>query len=159
MRTVNPGRAHIEDFARKAPDAAPIVMLNLLKFRDFAEYEEIATARVTGRKAYERYSRAVVPLLWEVGGQILWMGKARAGVIILDDESWDEVVLVHYPSRGAFVRMITSDAYQAIMRHRTAALADSRLIETRAVRLPRIVLAAARGATRAKALFRATIPR
>jgi uncharacterized protein (DUF1330 family) len=158
MRTVNPGRAHIEDFARKAPDAAPIVMLNLLKFRDFADYEEKGAARVTGRKAYERYSKAVVPLLWEVGGQLLWMGKARAGVIIPDDESWDEVVLVHYPSRAAFVRMVSSDAYQAIMHHRTAALADSRLIETRAVRLPRLLLAAARGATRAKALFRSKIP-
>jgi uncharacterized protein (DUF1330 family) len=159
MRTVNPDRARIEDFARKAPDAAPIVMLNLLKFRDLADYEEKAAARVTGRKAYERYSKAVVPLLWEVGGQVLWMGKARAGVILPDDESWDEVVLVHYPSRGAFVRMVSSDAYQAILHHRTAALSDSRLIETRAVRLPRLLLAAARGATRTKALFRSKIPR
>src|SRR5262249_2690123 len=139
MPTVSPSRAQIEDFARSAPDAAPIVMLNLLKFRDVADYGEKARGRVTGRQAYARYSRAVIPLVWEVGGQPLWMGKARAGVIVPADESWDEVVLVHYPSRGAFVRMVSSAAYQAIMHHRTAALADSRLVETRAVHIPRLL--------------------
>jgi uncharacterized protein (DUF1330 family) len=159
MRTVNPSRAHIEDFARKAPDAAPVVMLNLLRFREVAEYETVGAARVTGRDAYERYSKAVIPLLWEVGGQPLWMAKARAGVIAPEGESWDEVVLVHYPSRAAFVRMVTSDAYQAILHHRTAALLDSRLIETQAVRIPRLLLAFARSATRARALVRPKVPR
>ena len=157
MGTVNPSPEHIEAFARSAPDAAPIVMLNLLKFRDVADYRD--APRVTGRQAYERYSKAVVPLVWEVGGQPLWMGEARAGVIVPDGESWDEVVLVHYPSRAAFLRMVTSNAYQAIVHHRTAALADSRLVETRAVRLPRLLLAAARGATRAKAIFAPKVPR
>jgi uncharacterized protein (DUF1330 family) len=159
MPIVNPTRARIDDFASEAADAAPIVMVNLLKFRDVAEYGESAASRITGKQAYERYSKAVIPLVWEVGGQPLWMGKARAGVIVPDGESWDEVVLVHYPSRRGFVRMISSDAYQAIMHHRTAALADSRLIETRAIGLPRFILGAARGLVRAKALFLPKVPR
>lgn len=152
MGIVNPTREHVERFAREAPDAAPIVMLNLLRFRDVADYGADGEIGVAGKKAYARYSKAVMPLLWEVGGQALWMGRARAGVIVPDGESWDEVLLVHYPSRAAFVRMVTSDAYQAILHHRTAALSDSRLVETRAAAIPRFVLGAARALVRAKAL-------
>jgi uncharacterized protein (DUF1330 family) len=148
MPIVNPSIAHIEAYERATPDDGPIVMLNLLKFRDRADYGQGGT----GREAYKRYSKAVMPLLWEVGGQPLWMGDARASVIAPDDESWDEVLLVHYPSRAAFLRMVKSAPYQAILHHRTAALADSRLIETRASRLPRLLLGAARRLLRLKTL-------
>ncbi len=159
MATVNPTEAQIADFARRAPDQKPIVMLNLLRFRETAEYADASEPAVSGKKAYSRYSRAVMPLLFEVGGQPLWMGKARAGVIVPDGEAWHEVLLVHYPSRAAFVRMVTSDAYRRILHHRTAALADSRLVETEAIALPRWLLRLARGAVRAKALLAPKIPR
>ncbi len=159
MSIVNPTEAQVADFARSAPDARPIVMLNLLRFREVADYGDSREAAVSGKKAYSHYSRAVMPLLWEVGGQPLWMGKARAGVIVPDGESWDEVLLVQYPSRAAFVRMVTSDAYRRILHHRTAALADSRLVETAALALPRWFLRLARGAVRAKALLAPKIPR
>jgi len=51
-------------------------------------------------------------------------------VIGPSEESWDEAILVEYPSRSAFVSMVTNEAYQQISEHRTAALADSRLIAT-----------------------------
>lgn len=158
MKIVNPTRERIEEFERETPDDRAIVMVNLLKFREHADYGEGGPGG-TGRAAYLRYSKAVVPLVWEVGGQLLWVGKARAGVITPAGESWDEVALVHYPSRRAFLRMVKSDAYQAIMPHRSAALSDSRLIETRAMRLPRWFLGAARGLLRVKAWFSPKIPR
>lgn len=157
MPIVNPTVAHIEAFERATPDSKPIVMVNLLKFRERAEYSESGAIGAigeagTGREAYARYSKAVMPLLWEVGGQPLWMGKARATVIAPDGESWDEVLLVHYPSRSAFLRMVKSEPYQAIIHHRTAALADSRLIETRAVPLPRWLLGVGRRLLRLKTI-------
>ncbi len=152
MGTVNPTLDQIDAFERGTPDDAPIVMLNLLRFRDRADYGDGSGGEISGREAYDRYSKAVMPLLFEVGGLPLWMGKARASVIAPDGESWDEVVLVHYPSRRAFLRMIKSPAYQAIFHHRTAALADSRLVETRATALPSWLLRAGRAAVRAKAL-------
>ena len=159
MRTVNPTPEHIEQLARSTPDDGSIVMLNLLRFRDLADYGGGEPSRVSGKDAYARYGKAVMPLLWEAGGQALWMGKVRAGVIVPEGESWDEVLLVHYPSRRAFMRMVRSDAYQAILHHRTAALADSRLIETRATWFPRWLLSALRGLTRAKALVSPKLPR
>ena len=154
MKTVDPSIAHIAQFERDTPDANPIVMVNLLKFRDVANYSAPDGARVlTGRDAYRRYSKAVVPLVFEVGGQPMWMGSARSTVIAPDEESWDEVVLVHYPSRQAFLRMIKSKAYQSIVHHRTAALIDSRLVETRALPLPPWKIGIARTAVRMKALL------
>jgi uncharacterized protein (DUF1330 family) len=152
MPIVNPTREHIEQFERDTPDTRPIVMVNLLRFRTVAEYGEGGARGLSGKQAYSRYSKAVMPLLFEVGGQPLWMGKGRASVIATEGESWDEVLLVHYPSRSAFLKMVKSDAYQKVLEHRTAALEDSRLFETTAVSLPSWILRAARGAIRLKAL-------
>ena len=85
-----------------------------------------------------------------MGGQILWLGNVRDSLIIPEHESWDEIALVYYPSREAFKRMVTSDAYQAIVHHRSAALDDSRLIETKSQRLPKFALSAAKAAFRLK---------
>lgn len=153
MSHVNPTRAQIEAFERDTPDDASIVMLNLLRFRERADYGAgSAEPGASGREAYARYSRGVMPLLLEVGGRPLWMGRARASVIAPADETWDEVLLVYYPSRRAFLRMVKSPAYQAVMHHRTAAIADSRLVETRPSRLPSALLRVAGRALRLKAL-------
>ncbi len=152
MPIVNPTHEHIERFERETPDNKPIVMVNLLRFRTVADYGQGESKGLSGKQAYSKYSKGVMPLLFEVGGQPLWMGKARASVIAPEGESWDEVLLVHYPSRAAFLKMVKSKVYQEIMVHRTAALEDSRLFESRAVSLPSWLLRAARGAIRLKTL-------
>jgi uncharacterized protein (DUF1330 family) len=157
-RVVNPTEAQIAAFAVEPVNNKPVVMVNLLRFNNEARYPDAdplaAPGRISGKKAYQRYSEAVLPLLWETGGQVLWLGKVRTTFIAPDVERWDEVALAWYPSRGAFVRMINSPAYRAIVGHRTAALADSRLIETQAVFLPKPLLAVTRGLTRVRAWVR-----
>jgi uncharacterized protein (DUF1330 family) len=97
----------------------PVVMLNLVRFRD-----EAADGDGSGRDAYVRYSRGFVPLLKRTGGTILWAGDVT-GVAIGDDtaDRWDYAVLVQYPDRQAFVATITSDDYRAINPDRLAGLA------------------------------------
>lgn len=159
MFTVSPTRLALSRFADETPDEAPIVMVNLLRFRDVADYGPSGARGVSGRKAYAEYSRGVLPLLLEVGGLPLWRGEARASLIAPEGERWDEVLLVHYPSRRAFLRMVSSRAYAEVMPHRSAALEDSRLVETRVARLPRSLLRLARAAIRVKALVRPAIDR
>jgi uncharacterized protein (DUF1330 family) len=62
-----------------------------------------------------------------VGGGVFFMSPAHAPVIGPEGE-WDVVLLVQYPSRQAFLTMVADPEYQACAHHRTAALADSRLI-------------------------------
>jgi uncharacterized protein (DUF1330 family) len=63
-----------------------------------------------------------------VGGQVQLLAQAKVALIAPAGEQWDEVLLVHYPSRQAFLGMLADAEYQAATVHRTAALADSRLI-------------------------------
>ncbi|MEM7084170.1 MAG: DUF1330 domain-containing protein [Pseudomonadota bacterium] len=114
--------------AREALDPdSPVVMINLLRFREQAEDDSSRT----GREAYADYGRHTQPLLASVGGQVMHSGGVAGMLIAPDGESWDDVLIVRYPHYGAFLSMVMSDAYQAIVHHRTAALADSRLIATR----------------------------
>jgi uncharacterized protein (DUF1330 family) len=127
MPSINPDQASIEEFARQVPDGQSIVMINLLRYRDRAALDG---ERLTGRQCYERYEGAVLPLLVQVGGRVVWRGQPRLVVIGPSGESWDDAILVRYPSRSAFERMVNSPEYRAIMAFRTAALEDSRLIAT-----------------------------
>lgn len=150
-RVIHPSQATIDAFANESMSSKPIVMLNLLRFREVADYTgaDVDPGPISGRDAYQCYSRAVVKPLWRTGGQVLWAGSVRTSLIAPSYEQWDRALLVYYPSRAAFIRMVSSEDYQRVVVHRTAALEDSRLLETRAARLPKVVLGASRLAVRA----------
>lgn len=154
-RVIHPSQATIDAFANESVSSNPIVMLNLLRFRERADYTgaDVDLGPISGRDAYERYGRAVVKLLWRTGGRLLWVGSVRTNLIAPSYEQWDRALLVYYPSRAAFIRMVNSEEYQKVVVHRTAALEDSRLLETRAARLPKVVLGASRLAVRAWGRF------
>jgi uncharacterized protein (DUF1330 family) len=131
--TVEPTSEQLREFARTADDGAPIVMLNLLRYREQAEYAaDAAQSPCSGREAFRRYSKLSIECIEACGGRVLFIGSALATVIGPIDEIWDDIFLVQYPSRSAFLQMIASDAYRAINFHRSAALQNSRLIATRA---------------------------
>jgi uncharacterized protein (DUF1330 family) len=121
----------LDELHAKVPDGRPVVMINLLRYRATAAYPAGSAAEpVTGREAYERYTRLTIPHLIKVGARPIWRANAQACFFAPEGERWDEAVLVRYPSRSAFERMITNPDYQAGTIHRTAALEDSRLIPT-----------------------------
>jgi len=111
----------------------PVVMLNMLRFRATAKYPDgSGQAACSGREAYARYGAAVLKHLQAVGGKPIFRGVAQLTFIGPKDEPWDDVLLVQYPSREAFLQMISDPDYLAASVHRTAALEDSRLIVMRA---------------------------
>jgi uncharacterized protein (DUF1330 family) len=114
-------------------DASPIVMVNLLRFKDLATAPDQG---VSGAEAYARYAAATAPFLAGVGGRLLAAAECRESVIGPGDAEWDMVALVEYPSRQAFLSMITNPDYIAIHAHRAAALEDSRLILSETVAAP-----------------------
>ena len=92
-------------------------MLNLLRFDGYE-----------GRAAYGLYGEAVTPLVQKAGGEVVWSGSCGDAVIGPREGEWDWVLLVRYPSRRAFLDMISSPEYGEAHPHRAAAIADSRLI-------------------------------
>ena len=133
MSSINPSAEQFERFLKTVPEDRPIVMLNLLRYREQAEYPAgFDAAPCSGEEAYQRYGAVAAERVASVGGRIIWAGSADLTVIGPEHEKWDTVVLVEYPSRQAFAQMIGQPEYQAAAPHRTAALADSRLIATAA---------------------------
>jgi uncharacterized protein (DUF1330 family) len=131
MGHVEPNPESIQSFIGEGDADAPIVMINMLRYGERAEYPDgFDAAPCSGREAYQRYGTEVVKHVAGVGGRMLWMGEASATLIGPDDERWDDAVLVEYPSRSAFLEMVSKPDYQASSVHRTAALDDSRLICT-----------------------------
>lgn len=131
MGAIDPTPEQVAAFSTQVPDGQRLVMINLLRFREWAAYPAGTRAeKHTGREAYELYSRHAMKYLAEVGGRPIWRGEARHAVIAPVGEQWDEAILVEYPSRNAFERMIGNAGYQSGLYLRTAALDDSRLIAT-----------------------------
>ena len=133
QRTVEPSPERLQGFLAKLDDATRLVMINLLRYRERAQYPAGAGADpCSGREAYGRYAAVALQKVASVGGRIVWMGRVAASVIAPEGEEWHDAVLVEYPSRKAFLAMIALPDYQAAAVHRTAALEDSRLIATHA---------------------------
>ncbi|MCB9656389.1 MAG: DUF1330 domain-containing protein [Sandaracinaceae bacterium] len=130
MRTsVDPTPESFRALARDVPDGEPLVMLNLLRFREDAQYPEgSGHAPCAGRDAYARYAVHALPAVRAAGGDVIFHGPALSCPIAPPGESWDEVLIVRYPSRGAFLSMVMAPSYQRETVHRTAGLLDARLI-------------------------------
>ena len=109
-----------------------VVMLNLLRFRAVADYSatpELAPEQpVSGEDAYRRYMSHTMPYLEKSGGRLLFYGRGGSYLIGPSDERWDAAMLVEQSSPAAFMAFASVVGYLAGIGHRTAALADSRLL-------------------------------
>lgn len=110
----------------KAPDDGPIHMLNLIRLREKAAYEDGREA--TGADAGENRTAFPAIGLVGVGGRIIWSGAPQLMLIGPADEHWDIAFIAEYPGAAAFGQMVQDPAYQKAVKHRQAAVADSRLI-------------------------------
>ncbi len=107
------------------------VMVNLLKFKPKAEYDDGSDADLTGAEAYARYGAAVLACLAAVGGRQVYAGPVTGLLLGEVEELWDMVALAEYPSLAAMQAMIASPDYQAIEKHRKAGLAGQLNIRTK----------------------------
>jgi len=117
-----------EDFTRfrAMQRDGPIHMLNLLRFRAVAAYDDGTQA--SGAEAYRNYARESGPVFARLGGRQVWAGKPELMLIGPPDEHWDLAFIAEYPSVDAFVEMLRDPEYRKAVRHRQAAVADSRLV-------------------------------
>lgn len=106
----------------------PIHMLNLVRLREKAEYEDGRDA--SGTSAYNQYSAISAPVFQRLGGTIVWRGALELMMIGPAREAWDICFVAQYPSVGAFLDMLKDPTYREAMVHRQAGVADSRLVRT-----------------------------
>jgi len=122
--TIEPSPEQIAQLASSSAEG-PIAMLNLLRFRDEALEPD---SGISGAEAYGLYGQGVAPFLEAAGAKVLSAVHCDQSVIGPAEAEWQMAIIVEYPSRQAFIEMVSDPGYQEVAVHRTAALADSRLV-------------------------------
>ena len=118
----------LEAMLQPGPDG-PIYMLNLLKFREKAAYDDGRETVLSGREAYAIYGKAVSDILKDYGGRLILAMDVSFLAIGKVDQLWDEIAIAEYPNRAAMVAMSMSEAWQTAAVHRSAGLEGQLNIE------------------------------
>ena len=112
------------------PNVGPISMVNLLKYKDRADYTDGRDVNLSGKEAYMLYATEVINLITKYGGEFIFAGKVNRLMLGEVDEMWDEIAIAKYPSRKAMFEMTMDPEYQKIHIHRDAGLKGQLNIET-----------------------------
>lgn len=119
----------ITEMMQPGPDG-PIYMVNLLRFKERAEYDDGRNTELTGREAYRIYGTGVADLLRTYDARIVFVGDVTFLALGQVEDLWDEVAVVEYPNRAALLAMSSSEQWRALSVHRAAGLAGQLNIET-----------------------------
>jgi uncharacterized protein (DUF1330 family) len=115
---INPRGQDLKNLLAEDP-GGPVVMLNLLRFRD------------GGQESYREYARHLSETyLPRYGGEVLYVGDGSTALVAEEGQAWDLVLLVRYPNREAFSRMVADPEYQRVTSLRTEALTEAVLQAT-----------------------------
>lgn len=130
MAHIDPEREAWEVF-KSLPRDQPIHMLNLIRLRTVADYPEGHPNHgegLSGLDAYRAYGRTTAHIFKRLGGRQVWAGKPQVMVTGPKDEAWDLAFIAEYPNAEAFIAMVRDPEYRELVQHRTAGVADSRLL-------------------------------
>lgn len=114
---IDPRGADLKRYLAEDP-GGPVVMLNLLRFTE------------DGRESYLRYAQAIEPILERYGAELVYAGSGSTVLVAEEGQSWDAVLLVRYPSRETFSRMVADPDYHPISALRTQSLTEAVLQAT-----------------------------
>tara|TARA_B100001996_G_scaffold2686_1_gene2338 strand:- start:1352 stop:1756 length:405 start_codon:yes stop_codon:yes gene_type:complete len=126
---VEPNQEQMQGFLEGDIDS-PINMVNLLKFKDKAEYEDGRETNLSGKEAYAIYAEEVVGHLSKVGAEMFFAGEVSRLMLGEAEELWDMVAIAKYPNKKAMLDMILDPDYIESAKHRAAGLKGQLNIET-----------------------------
>ena len=130
MSSIDPTREQFDAF-KALPRDEPIQMLNLIRLKARADYPQGHPNHgkgMSGLDAYREYGRASAEIFGSLGGRQVWAGRPDCVVTGPTDERWDLAFIAQYPNAAAFLAMVTNLDYREHVKHRQAAVEDSRLI-------------------------------
>ena len=97
-------------------------MINLIKFREKAKYEDGRETDLTGVEAYGLYGKPTGELIAELGGEIVFSAVLKGMVVGEVEELWDVMAVAKYPTLQSFIDMTSSPKYREAYHHRIAGL-------------------------------------
>ena len=135
MSSIDPTREQFDAF-KALPRDEPIQMLNLIRLKARADYPQGHPNHgkgMSGLDAYREYGRASAEIFGSLGGRQVWAGRPDCVVTGPTDERWDLAFIAEYPNAAAFLAMVTDPAYREHVKHRQAAVEDSRLVRLKSL--------------------------
>ena len=120
--------------ATTAPDQdGPVWMVNLMKYRDVAEYADGSESSISGSEADDLYS----PLdsLAAVGARPVLFGDVDQQ-LLGEDTVWDRIGVVKYPTRKSFIDMQALPTFKESHKHKDAGMASTIVMGTRPIAQP-----------------------
>ena len=133
MNVENQVRPNPEQVQRFVAVEGPVMMVNLLKFREKAAYPDGRDPELSGAEAYRRYAEVMLKLVTAAGGRFVFASEVDSLLLGEVDELWDQVGIVEYPSAKALIEISMTPEFQAIEVHREAGLAGQLNITTKGV--------------------------
>ena len=132
-RSIDPTAAQVRALRDNGRDG-PVVMLNLLKFRDDAAYPaDSGEPAMSGAAAYDRYQHAFTVTVGAISqAEVLYDGPVEQvfiGMAGTPETDWDKVLMVRYPTRQHFLAMMADEGYRVALVHRYAGLARTVLLQ------------------------------
>ena len=106
----------------KADDGGPVCMVNLLKFKEKAEYEDGRETDLSGIEAYQIYGAVTGSLIKKLGGDVVFTSVSNGMVVGEVEELWDVMAIAKYPTLQSFIDMVASPEYLKVYHHRIAGL-------------------------------------
>ena len=129
---VYPNREQMKGFFEEGNDDQPIYMINLLKFKEKAEYKDGRETSLSGREAYALYGEIIEKHLIEIGGELIFKSKVTRITVGKVDELWDAIAIAKWPSKKVMGEnmMPTDPELLEGYQHREARLAGQLNIES-----------------------------
>ena len=100
-------------------DDGPIWMVNLMKYRDVADYADGRESTISGREADEIY--APIDVLADIGAEVVFVADVEQQ-LLGDSPIWDRVAIVKYASRRSFIEMQGRPDFQEKHAHKDAGM-------------------------------------
>lgn len=127
--SIMPSEQDLAAFMAHPRQTTPVVMINWLRFRPKAQYDDPDAKPISGQAAYYLYGKAAFAAIHSLGGRAFFISRYQQMLIGNDGDPgkdlWNEFVLVEYPGRATFKHMAALTRYRAGLVHRQAGLADN----------------------------------
>ncbi|WP_395690612.1 hypothetical protein [Nocardioides sp.] len=112
--------------ATTPPDEdGPVWMINLMKYRERAEYLDGRETTLSGREADDAY--APVDVLAEIGAEVVFFGDVEVQ-LLGDAPTWDRIGVVKYPTRRSFIEMQRRPDFLELYPHKEAGMEQTFVI-------------------------------
>ena len=134
VRYGTPNTEYAMSMAMMLPeDDGPVWMVNLMKYREVADYADGRESAISGRDADDAYS----PLdsLAAVGAAPVFFGDVDQQ-LLGDATTWDRVAVVKYPTRKAFIDMQSLPSFQKSHHHKDAGMESTIVMGSQPMEMP-----------------------